>query len=209
MEARLPEQLRECASRAGRALSPEQSDLVVRYLQLLARWNQTINLTALPLEDFPPSSLDRLIGEPMAASERVPTTGKWFDLGSGGGSPAVPLKVLRPGLELTMVESRERKSAFLREIVRELELETADVLCQRFELLGASVPPGSADLVTVRAVRLDANLVGAGRYLLRSGGTLLMFSGQLEAPSTFGGFSLKGMLPLETTGSVLLEYRAH
>jgi len=153
------------------------------YFRLLAQWNAKINLTALPLEMPTDETFDRLLVEPLAASrqiERILSQFKsipvWFDLGSGGGSPAIPMKIARPALHLTMIESKERKSAFLREAVRTLGLSNADVLNCRFEdatqQMGREV---AADLVTVRAVRTDDELFEAAGTLLRSDGRLLMF----------------------------------
>ena len=84
------------------------------YFQLLTQWNAKINLTALPLDPPTDETFDRLLVEPLAASKQIPThtPSVWFDLGSGGGSPAIPLKIARPALRLTMIESKERKSAF-------------------------------------------------------------------------------------------------
>ena len=67
------------------------------YYRLLSRWNTKINLTALPLEDLTDHAVDRLLIEPLAAARFVPESPlTWFDLGSGGGSPALPLKLVRP-----------------------------------------------------------------------------------------------------------------
>jgi len=93
------------------------------YYRLLAQWNVKINLTALPLQPPTDSTFDRLFIEPLLAAELVPDLpGIWFDLGSGGGSPALPLKLIRPSLSLTLVESKTRKAAFLREALRALKL---------------------------------------------------------------------------------------
>jgi 16S rRNA (guanine527-N7)-methyltransferase len=93
----------------------------------------------------------------------------------------VPLKIFRPDLELVMVESRARKTAFLREAARLLELPSVIVLTQRAEDLPTSVE-GTADLVTIRAVRPDQTLLVAIARLLRPTGRLLTFGlpGQLD-----------------------------
>jgi 16S rRNA (guanine527-N7)-methyltransferase len=145
------------------------------YFRLLAQWNVKINLTGLPLQPPTDETFDRLFIEPLAAAPLVPdAVGVWFDLGSGGGSPAFPLKLIRPALALTLVESKTRKAAFLREVVRVLKLPETDVANVRFEEL----EPGThsaADLVTVRAVRPDAALFKVSGRLLKTGGRLLLF----------------------------------
>ena len=148
------------------------------YFRLLTQWNATINLTALPLDVPTDETFDRLVVEPLAAARQIPThqSSRWVDLGSGGGSPAIPIKIARPMLHLTMVESKERKGAFLREAIRVLELPGAGVETERFEIL-AEAPryAEKADFVTVRAVRADSQLFATAAKFLRLGGRLLLF----------------------------------
>lgn len=144
------------------------------YYRLLAQWNVKINLTALPLQPPTDATFDRLFIEPLLAAGLVPDApGVWFDLGSGGGSPALPLKMVRPSLLLTLVESKTRKAAFLREAVRALKLPGTEVANLRFQELPA--PDPAADFVTVRAVRPDRILLDESARLLRIGGHLLFF----------------------------------
>ena len=148
------------------------------YFRLLAQWNAKINLTALPLDPPTDETFDRLLVEPLAAARQIAThaPGIWVDLGSGGGSPAFPIRIARPALRLTMIESRERKAAFLREAVRVLGLSDASVETERFELLAANPAyQRTADLVTVRAVKADAMLFETAGQMLKAGGRLLMF----------------------------------
>jgi 16S rRNA (guanine527-N7)-methyltransferase len=168
------------ARRARRAKAPltlSMLDPLEAYFTLLTQWNAKINLTALPVDAPTDETFDRLLVEPLAASRRVhDTPAVWFDLGSGGGSPAIPLKIARPALKLTMVEARERKSAFLREAVRVLGLAGTEVENARFEdVADDPVRTGVADQVTVRAVKADEGLFQAASKLLRSGGRLLLF----------------------------------
>ena len=175
------------ADRAGIQVSAEIVDPLFRYFELLSRWNERINLTALPLAKPTDETFDRLLLEPLrAAMEIEPSCASWFDLGSGGGSPALPIKIAKPNLNLTMVESKTRKAAFLRDAVRQLQIESADVLNGRFEaLLDREDLQGTVDLVTIRAVRVDAPLTAVSLHLLRSGGELMLlgFSG-----NTIAGF---------------------
>jgi 16S rRNA (guanine527-N7)-methyltransferase len=169
------------------ALQPGELERLERYYQLLSRWNRRTNLTSLSLEDFPAATLDRLLVEPLVAAssvENLPVS--WFDLGSGGGSPAIPLKVVRPGLRLTMVESSSKKAAFLREAVHVVGLPDAVVLDARVEALAQRVRAGTVDVVTVRAVRIDEDLIASVTHLLTVGGRLLLFGSDTEpAPPGF------------------------
>ena len=171
--------LAERASRANAAISETVIDALDVYYRLLTRWNRTINLTAFSLDPLTDEALDRLFIEPLAAApyirEALDVTplSVWFDLGSGGGSPAIPLKIAAPQLHLTMVESRSRKAAFLSEAVRALNLGNAEVVNARFEDLHAPEP--AADLVTVRAVRADELLNTAVAGLLNDAGVFAVF----------------------------------
>jgi 16S rRNA (guanine527-N7)-methyltransferase len=143
---------------------------------LLDRWNHTINLTGFPLAGFPREAINQLIVEPVLAAALLPAGAvTWVDVGSGGGSPAIPLKILRPESRLRMIEPRERRSAFLREASRLLELTDVSVETARAEALDDRQ---STDFVTVRAVRPDETLVAAIARLLAPGGSLLIFGGR-------------------------------
>jgi 16S rRNA (guanine527-N7)-methyltransferase len=171
------------AAQTGTVISEPQALQLERYYELLRRWNRRMNLTALPLDASPSNeTLDRLFLEPFAAAafiEDEPIA--CVDLGSGGGSPAIPLKIARGQLVLTMVEARERKSAFLREVVRHLGLTNVTTLTGRAETLAT---PNLADLVTLRAIRLDQALVTSIRALLKSTGRLITF-GVVAVPDGF------------------------
>ncbi|HJZ77222.1 MAG TPA: 16S rRNA (guanine(527)-N(7))-methyltransferase RsmG [Vicinamibacterales bacterium] len=172
--------MRARVERAGGHVTPPALEAFETYFRLLARWNRAVNLTALSLDPLRDETVDRLFVEPIvAASHVVPAAGPasvtpvWLDLGSGGGSPAIPLKILWPDWLLTMVEARQRKAAFLREAVRVLGLSNAEVTNARFEDLSGFV--GQADLVTVRAVKLDAKFAAAASSLLIESGRLVVF----------------------------------
>lgn len=175
------------SERAGIAVQEHVLELLLSYFELLRRWNRTINLTALPLEPPTTESLDRLLVEPLVVADRLGDIhGRWFDLGSGGGSPAIPIKLVIPHLSLTMVESRERKAAFLRETARELQLQHVGVSNARFEALGrAAGLAGTADLVTARAVRVDGPFLALCSLLLKVGGRLVLVGYAGSEPTGF------------------------
>ena len=105
------------------------------YFRLLTKWNATDQPDFAATRGPTDETFDRLLVEPLCASKQIPmeSASVWFDLGSGGGSPAIPLKMARPSLRLTMIESKERKAAFLREAMRMLGLMDAHVMNARFE----------------------------------------------------------------------------
>lgn len=157
-------------------IAEELSDRLVAYYELLVRWNRKINLTSL--ED-PDEAIDRLLLEPLIAARYLPSpSSKVMDVGSGGGSPAIPLKLAIPGIELTMVEVKARKSAFLREACRQLRLEHARVENARYEeLLTHPELHEAHDVVCLRAVRVESKVLLTLQAFLRPGGTLMLFRG--------------------------------
>ena len=201
------------ARRTRRAKAPialNMLDPLEAYFRLLAQWNATINLTALPLDTPTDETFDRLLVEPLAAAKHLPTDtpSAWFDLGSGGGSPAIPIKIARPALRLTMIESKERKSAFLREAIRALRLTGASVETDRFEVAaGKPEFSGTGDIVTVRAVKADAELFDAAGRMLKQGGRLLLFRPAHSPSADPPGFQRVNTFPLiESPASFLAIY---
>jgi len=145
---------------------------LVEYLRLLSRWNQRINLTALPLDPIADAALDKLVLEPLVGASLLPVPSRaWVDLGSGGGSPALPLRLAARSGSLTLVESRSRKCAFLREAVRTMGLAGTVVASERFE----SFSGGPFDVATFRAVRVDREFADFLVRILEPGGTVLSF----------------------------------
>jgi 16S rRNA (guanine527-N7)-methyltransferase len=173
----LERRIEQRAQLLGLTLSVELRGHLAAYLSLLFRWNRRINLVAFK---HPDNAVDRLIGEPLVAARWIPSgVTSLMDIGSGGGSPAIPLKLLLPDVALVMVESRVRKASFLREAARELGLRDTRIERERFEALARSGDiTGRMDVVTVRAVRVGAAELQTLEALLRPGGHLLWFRGK-------------------------------
>ena len=167
------------ARRAGVALNTDLKLRLETYFRLLALWNQKINLSGLDLRDPSPDALDRLLVEPLVAAKHVPAgTTRIMDIGSGGGSPAIPFTLGVPDARLLMVESKVRKSVFLREVARALEMPHADVATSRFEALLASPELHEAhDVLTVRAVRVEPRVLMTLQVFVRPNGQLFLFRG--------------------------------
>jgi 16S rRNA (guanine527-N7)-methyltransferase len=181
------EKLAARASLVGVEIAPALSGQLEAYFRLLARWNDRINLTALPLDPPTDQAIDRLVIEPLVATHLIAEARVWFDLGSGGGSPAIPLKLASPAAQLTMVESKARKAAFLKDAIRILGISGASVETERIEALASSHPfTGSVDVVTVRAVRLDPILFDAVTRLLKHRGRAVLFGLREHFPTPDG-----------------------
>jgi len=128
----------------GVTLSEEERWALDRFWALLLTWNARINLTGA-------RNQAELIGDhlpdALVMSRLVPRGARVVDVGSGGGLPAIPFAVLRPADELTLVEPRAKRVAFLRTAVRELGLAKVQVVAGRVE----GLPAGSADVAASRA----------------------------------------------------------
>lgn len=121
---------------------------IQQYIRLLLTWNDKMNLTAIR---DPREILYRHFCESMFGGVAVPVeNGRLADVGSGGGFPGLPLKILRPELEVFLIESNVKKATFLAEVTRELGLSGARVLVNRYEDLSEEVAP--LDYVCSRAV---------------------------------------------------------
>jgi 16S rRNA (guanine527-N7)-methyltransferase len=133
----------------------------------------------------------------------------WIDLGSGGGSPALPMKIVRRQARLTMTESRSRKAAFLRTAAHRIGLENVGVRNTRVE----DLPPatwGTFDVATVRGVRIDQELAGPIQRLLAPGGILLLFLTAGQGQPDLEEFHILEEVPLipSTSAIVMLQRSA-
>jgi 16S rRNA (guanine527-N7)-methyltransferase len=140
---------------------------------LLAKWNRTHNLTSVrdPLGMLRLHLLDSLAVLPhMPARPRL----RLIDVGSGGGLPGVPLAIARPGWRVTLLDSSQKKSAFLRQTTAELGLANVEVATARAE---SYTPPQLFDVAIARALSDLARFVAAARHLLAPGGQLLAMKG--------------------------------
>ena len=174
------ERLRRRAKAAGISLAPPLVESLETYYQLLTKWNAKINLTAYRLvPGGDDEAIDRLIIEPVVAARYIPENARTLlDAGSGGGSPAIPLKLANANLALRMVEVKTRKGVFLREAIRTLGLRDAEVETSRFEeLLPRAELHEALDLVSIRAVRIEMRTLNTLQAFLRPGGKLLLFRG--------------------------------
>ena len=173
-------------------------------MDLLSRWNRRINLTSLSLDPLSDDAVDRLLVEPIVASSHVLSNDRMsIDIGSGGGSPAIPLKLCSPQLRMILVEVKVRKTAFLREVIRQLGLSDVEVENRRFEeLLPRADLHEAADLITLRAIRADRRLWTSIQAFLRPAGRVFWFGAASSTKSeAIFPFELVSMESLTTPGS--------
>jgi len=125
------EELREGARELGVELSAEQHEQLLAYLALLIKWNKAYNLTAVrdPDEMVSRHLLDSLSVVPYV----VEAGDNWLDVGSGGGMPGIPLAILFPERQFTLLDSNGKKTRFLTQVKLELKLANLQVIHSRVE----------------------------------------------------------------------------
>lgn len=162
----------------AKPLSTEETKQVVIYLDLLLKWNAKISLTSLR---DPEEIVQRHFGESFFAAERaeVAQASTVIDVGSGAGFPGLPMAILAPETHVTLIESQQKKVAFLREVVRAMELKNASVHLGRAERSGQK-----ARVVTMRAVEKFEQALLTAASLVESGGTLALLIGDSQARAT-------------------------
>jgi 16S rRNA (guanine527-N7)-methyltransferase len=172
------DRVRRRAKKADVQVSSVLLEQLEAYFRLLEAWNAKINLTALDLQRDPDKAVDRLLIEPLVAVRHLDAgVAHVIDIGSGGGSPAIPMKLARPEASFTLVEAKTRKCAFLREAGRQLKIELR-VETARYEVLLSRPEFHEAfDALTMRAVRVEPRVLENLQALLRPGGEFLLFRG--------------------------------
>ena len=149
--------------------APAQQQLL-DYLGLIEKWNKVYNLTAI-------RERERMVHEhvldSLAVAPHVPP-GSLLDLGSGAGLPGIPLRIVRSDLIVTLLDSNQKKCAFMRQATIELGLANVDVVCERAE---AFRPARGFDSVITRAFSDLPTIAAIGLPLLAPGGRLLAMKG--------------------------------
>lgn len=151
-------------------LSAEAPAKLLAYLELLAKWNRTHNLTAIrdPLEAVSHHVLDSL-----AVLPELPA-GALADVGSGGGLPGIPIAIAQPARSVTLNDASRKKGAFLRQAVIELKLANARVHVGRIEQWR---PLERFAVVISRGFAGLATFIARCRHLVAEGGVLAAMKG--------------------------------
>ena len=156
-------------------LSPEIAEKFLAYLAVLQKWNAKINLTAIRDEE---GILSRHFFESILCAHKLPgNIVSLLDFGSGAGFPGIPIALIRKEISVTLAESQNKKTAFLREAVRTLGID-AKVYTGRAETL-----PSTFDCVTLRAVDDMPLAIPAAIQLLSQTGWLAILTTAADAPA--------------------------
>jgi 16S rRNA (guanine527-N7)-methyltransferase len=176
----------------GIELSAEELRAIDEFVALLVRWTARVNLVGAHSVD---EITDRHVLDSLALTQLARGVRVAADFGSGAGFPGVLMAITAPGTTLHLVEARERRAAFLREVIRTVGLENVEVWPSRVE---AWQPPESLELVAVRALRSDV-AASLARPLLPEGGELALMrkqgAGDLHALGYENVRSLRYCLP--------------
>lgn len=166
--------LQEGLAALGLELSAAIQSRLLDYVALLKKWNRTYNLTAIREESemLTQHLLDSLSVLP-ALQESALAERRWADVGSGAGLPGIPLAIVRPDLDMTLIEAVEKKSAFQRQMKIELGLSNVTVVNRRVE----EMPSGLFDAVVSRAFAELSVFVDLAGHLLAPQGRLYAMKG--------------------------------
>jgi 16S rRNA (guanine527-N7)-methyltransferase len=190
------EQLGRGVDALGLALPPAQLEQLLAYLALLAKWNKVYNLTAVREENKMVSHhlLDSLAVLPHLRGGRL------LDVGSGGGLPGIPLAIARGDMRVTLLDSHQKKTAFLKQVAIDLGLDNVEVVQHRVEEYRPAV---LFDTVISRAFADLGEFASLSRHLLAPGGQFAAMKGihpHEEIAQLPEGVTLRQVVPLTVQG---------
>jgi 16S rRNA (guanine527-N7)-methyltransferase len=154
----------------NRPLTYREGDQVVKYLEILIKWQKTHRLVGSVRPEW---LLDNVILDSLAFLEHLPQPVQSLaDIGSGAGIPGIPIAIVRPDVLVTLIESRRRRVSFLASVTRELHLGQVDVVEARVEDLGVT-HADRYDCAIMRCVAAQPTILGAALAIIRAGGSLI------------------------------------
>lgn len=166
----------EIFEKAGFFLEKEKSDLFEKYYKILTFYNEKFNITAITekSEVYLKHFADSLTGAKFI-------NGDFLDVGSGGGFPAIPLKIYKPELKATLLEATGKKCEFLKAVVNELGLKNVDIICGRAEELAHDkVYREKFEFCTARAVAALPVLTEYCLPFVKTGGKFIAYKGDAK-----------------------------
>lgn len=138
VSTRHAEELAQGALELGVEVSPQQQEQLLAYLALLIKWNKAYNLTAVRNPD---EMVSRHLLDSLSVVPHVRDAGdNWLDVGSGGGMPGIPLAILFPERQFTLLDSNGKKTRFLTQVKLELKLANLQVIHSRVEAFTPEQP---------------------------------------------------------------------
>ena len=181
--------------------TPEQLKNQAKYLDLLLEANKNINLTGIK---EPKAAVIKHTLDSLSASSAIEGV-KIIDIGSGGGTPGIPLAIALPEKKFYLIEATQKKASFLNEAVRTLKLDNVEIICER----GESVTNLSADTVISRAFGTLNYLVTTSRHMLPKRGLFLAMKGKINPDEIRGLISGFSVLQIQEIEVPYLEATRH
>ncbi len=173
-------EFKECIKTGSESLnisvSDYQTDMMILHAKELMAWNKKINLTAIkePLRIAEKHFIDSIAAASFLGNETC-----LIDMGSGGGFPGIPIKVMNPLLKVVLVDSSRKKINFLKHIIRILKLEDIDAIHARVEALqGDTGYYNKFDAVISRAFTRLSNFEALAFPFLNKEGTIYAMKGK-------------------------------
>lgn len=158
-----------CSAALGRPLLAPELEHLIKYLELLLKWQKTQRLVA---SADPAWIASALMADSLLFLRVLPVgAGTIIDVGSGAGFPGIPIKIVSPRIDVTLLESRQRRASFLKAVVRELGLRGVSVVDRRLESLVPDLA-GVFDAAVMRCAGAPDRLLPAVLPLLRPGGVV-------------------------------------
>ncbi len=169
-----PELLKKGLDELNIVYEENQITAFMTYLTELKKWNKTYNLTALKTDKD--IVIKHFIDSLLYLSVIPEGRAKVADLGSGAGFPGMPLKIIRPDLEMTLIEPSRKKASFIRHMVRKLNLSSIVILEERVEHIGDDFI-SEFDVIVSRATFSVSKSLNAAYPFIRKEGLLVLSKG--------------------------------
>jgi len=155
----------------GLEATETQVDLLLDFVSLIEKWNKAYNLTAIRNRDemVRLHILDSLAILPFVTGQKI------IDVGTGAGLPGIPLAILMPSVQFTLLDSNSKKTRFVQQAILELQLNNVEVVHGRVESLGHE---GEYDAVLSRAFASLEEIMNLTEHLTQPEGVLIAMKGQ-------------------------------
>jgi 16S rRNA (guanine527-N7)-methyltransferase len=182
--------LKEGLNQLGFSYSKGQVDAFMTFLIELKRWNRAYNLTSLRTDR---DIIIKHFIDSLLYLKEIEGGLKIADAGTGAGFPGIPMKIIKPGIDMTLIESKRKKSLFLRHIIRRLNLDNIRVLNNRIEGLGKEYEK-TFDIIVSRATFKVKDFINKTHRYVKDDGRLILSKGQeitAEETEGFGKWCIK------------------
>ncbi len=151
------------------------TDAFLTYLSELKKWNKAINLTGLTKDEeiIVKHFLDSLLYLYVIPESELSIA----DVGSGAGFPGIPIKIVRPDIKMYLIEASSKKAAFLRHIVKKIDIQNIDIIEKRVEEIKVNLEFPAVDIAVTRALFTVKEFIKKASHILKKDGKLILNKG--------------------------------